>query len=78
MISIDFATCVTDFYAFSTLFVVLDGFLTDSDRKVRKRRKSLSEKNAFSSDFYKSFCVFEFVLKESCRLLSLPRPIAKH
>ena len=36
MISIDFETVVTDFYAFSMLFVVSDRFLTDSGRKAYK------------------------------------------
>ena len=57
MISIDFEAFVTDFYAFSTLFVVLDTFLTDSDRKALTNPKSLFEKTRFRQ-ISMCFCVF--------------------
>ena len=38
------------FDAFSTLFVVLDSFLTDSDRKVQKSPNSLCEKIRFRTN----------------------------
>ena len=56
MISMDLEAFVTDFYAFSMLFNVLDSFLTDSDRKVLKSRKSLCEKIRFQTNSM-CFCV---------------------